>query len=107
MVRDILERVADKWSMLVIGALADGPRRFTAIQAAIPGISHRMLTRTLRTLHRDGMITRTAYAEVPPRVDYELTALGRTLTAPVDAFVGWVNEHRGEIEHNRETFDAS
>lgn len=107
LVRDILERVADKWTMLVIRRLGDGPQRFTAIQASIPGISHRMLTRTLRALERDGMVTRTVYAQVPPRVDYELTGLGATLSEPVLAFVGWVERHQDEVEANRAAFDAA
>ena len=107
LVRDILERVADKWTMLVIQRLGGGPQRFTAIQDSIPGISHRMLTRTLRALERDGMVTRTVYAQVPPRVDYELTPLGATLTEPVLAFVAWVERHQDEVEANRAAFDAA
>lgn len=107
LVRDILERVADKWTMLVIRRLEDGPQRFTTIQASIPGISHRMLARTLRALERDGMVTRTAYAQVPPRVDYELTEFGATLIEPVLAFVGWVERHQDEVETNRAAFDAA
>ncbi len=106
LVRDILERVSDKWTMFVIGILAEGPQRFGALQACVPGISHRMLTRTLRALERDGMVTRTVYAQVPPRVDYELTPLGATLIEPVLAFVGWVERHQDEVEANRAAFDA-
>ena len=106
LVRDMVTRVADKWTMLVIRSLADGPTRFTALMDAIPGISHRMLTRTLRSLHRDGMVTRTAYAEVPPRVEYALTALGATLIDPVAAFVEWAERHQEEVTSNRQRFDG-
>jgi DNA-binding HxlR family transcriptional regulator len=105
-VRDMLESTADKWTILVIEALSGGTLRFTALQAEVAGISHRMLTRTLRSLERNGMITRTAYAEVPPRVDYALTPLGRTLIEPVDAFIHWAEEHRSVIDDNRVRFDA-
>lgn len=106
LVRGMLERVADRWTMWVIGTLSDGPMRFTAIQDSVPGISHRMLTVTLRALERDGMVTRTAYAQVPPRVEYELTALGRGLILPVQGLMAWVREHRHEVEANRRDFDA-
>ncbi|WP_363355794.1 winged helix-turn-helix transcriptional regulator [Microbacterium sp. LMI12-1-1.1] len=102
----MLESVADKWTILVIEALAEDTKRFTAIETAVPGISHRMLTRTLRNLERDGMLTRTVYAEVPPRVDYALTSLGRTLIEPVDAFIRWAEQHRHIIDENRGAFDA-
>ena len=104
--RELLGRVSDKWTMLVMEVLADGPQRFTQALAAVPGISHRMLTTTLRALHRDGMVTRTAYAEVPPRVEYELTPLGLTLTQPIKAFVAWADEHQLEVESNRTRFDG-
>jgi len=104
--RGMLESIADKWTILVVEALAHGTKRFTAVQAAVPGISHRMLTRTLRHLERDGMLTRTVYAEVPPRVDYELTALGQTLITPVDGFIRWAEEHRDIVDQKRQEFDA-
>jgi len=106
LVRDLLERVGDKWTLLVIRGLADGPVRFTSLQDAVTGISHRMLTRTLRALERDGMVARTVYAEVPPRVEYELTRLGATLLEPVMAMVEWVDRHRAEVEANRAAFDG-
>ena len=102
----MLERVADKWTMLVIVALARGPLRFTRILEANPGISHRMLTKTLLALHRDGMVTRTAYAETPPRVDYELTHLGQTLIDPMSAFVEWAEQYGPQVHDNRAHFDA-
>lgn len=106
LVRDMIVRVADKWTMLIIEQLSSGPMRFTALMASVPGISHRMLTQTLRALQRDGMVSRTAYAEVPPRVEYELTPLGRTLIGPVAAFVAWAQDHHAEVMANRDAYDA-
>jgi len=105
-VRDVLARVGDKWTVLVISALAHGPLRFTALHEGIPGISQRMLAQTLRALTRDGLASRTAYPEVPPRVEYELTALGRSLASAVDHLVGWVKDHQDEIARNRDLHDA-
>jgi DNA-binding HxlR family transcriptional regulator len=106
LVREMIVRMADKWSLLLIEHLSHGPERFTGLMAAVPGISHRMLTHTLRTLERDGMVTRTVHAEVPPRVDYALTDLGMSLSAPVAAFVVWAHEHHSEVAVHRATFDA-
>ncbi len=106
LIRDILVRVSDKWTILVVQNLAAGPMRFTVLQGAVKGISHRMLTRTLRALERDGMVTRTAYAQVPPRVDYELTDLGRGLSQPVRALGDWAMRHQNDIEAARSRFDA-
>ncbi|MFE2267077.1 winged helix-turn-helix transcriptional regulator [Streptomyces griseosporeus] len=106
LVRDLLARVGDKWTVLVIGALAEGPLRFTAVHERIAGVSQRMLGHTLRALTRDGLVTRTAHAEVPPRVEYALTPLGRSLADTVAHTVRWVQEHRTEILDNRERFDA-
>ena len=106
LVRDMLVRVGDKWTMLTIEQLSAGPMRFTALMSSVPGISHRMLTQTLRALQRDGMVSRTAYAEVPPRVEYELTPLGRTLIGPVAAFVAWAQDHYVEVMANRDAYDA-
>ena len=105
-VRDVLARVGDKWTMLVLSALKDGPMRFTALHEHVAGISQRMLGHTLGALTRDGLTTRTAYAEVPPRVEYELTDLGRSLAAAVDHLVGWVAQHQDEITDNRARADA-
>jgi DNA-binding HxlR family transcriptional regulator len=105
-VRDVLNRVGDKWSVLAIILLSDGPKRFNELRRAIDGISQRMLTLTLRGLERDGLITRTLYASVPPRVDYELTRLGRTLLTPVHALAAWAAKHRVEIQDARERHDA-
>lgn len=106
LVRDIFTMTGDRWSMPVIRALDDGPVRFTALMAHVDGISHRMLTRTLRSLERDGLVSRTSYPESPPRVEYELTALGETLSEPVRAFIGWTQRHQAEIEESRRRFDG-
>ncbi|KJC64449.1 winged helix-turn-helix transcriptional regulator [Agreia bicolorata] len=106
LVRDIFTMTGDRWSMPVIRALDDGPMLFTALMQAVEGISHRMLTRTLRSLERDGLVCRTSYPESPPRVEYELTELGETLSEPVRAFVGWTQQHQAEIEESRRRFDA-
>lgn len=100
-VREVLDRVGDKWSLLVIGTLRDGPLRFGGLEASVAGISQRMLTRTLKHLVEDGLVDRTAYAEVPPRVEYELTELGRTLLPLVMALAQWAMAHRDEINANR------
>lgn len=104
-IRDLLARIGDKWSLLVIGMLDAGPKRFTVLQRGIAGISHRMLTLTLRQLERDGLVLRTSYPEVPPRVEYELTALGRTLEEPALGLVRWAAENHDEILRSREAFD--
>ncbi|MGW9042802.1 winged helix-turn-helix transcriptional regulator [Streptomyces lydicus] len=107
LVRDVLARVGDKWTVLVITTLADGPLRFTTLHGRIVGVSQRMLSQTLRSLTRDGLITRTAYAEVPPRVEYALTPLGRSLSDTVTHVVRWVQENQGEIVRHRELFDGA
>ena len=103
----MLARIGDKWSVLVIMLLADGPRRFNELKRMIGGISQRMLTLTLRGLERDGLITRTMFPTIPPRVDYELTELGRGLTGPMQTLGQWANAHIPEIERARAKFDAS
>ncbi|MGK5674552.1 winged helix-turn-helix transcriptional regulator [Micromonospora sp. URMC 106] len=107
LVRDVLARVGDKWTVLIITALASGPLRFTALHEQVVGISQRMLSQTLRALTRDGLVTRTAYAEVPPRVEYALTPLGRSLSEAVDGLVRWVQDHQGDIVGNRDEFDRA
>ena len=104
--REILNRVGDKWSTLVIGTLGAGPMRFGELLRGIEGISQRMLTLTLRSLERDGLITRTVTPTIPPRVDYELTALGRTLLVPVMGLMDWARTHRDEMQAARAKFDA-
>ena len=104
-VRDILDRVCDKWSLMIMGMLENEPRRFTALLNAVPGISQRMLTLTLRNLERDGLVTRTVFAEVPPRVEYELTTLGATLIPAVLAIAQWAYENHSTVEAHRDAFD--
>jgi DNA-binding HxlR family transcriptional regulator len=104
-VASILARVGDKWSVFVIMMLGDGPKRFNEIKRLIGGISQRMLTLTLRGLERDGLVTRTVFPTIPPRVDYELTDLGRGLSQPVQALGGWAMAHQTEIEDARARFD--
>jgi len=104
-VASVLARVGDKWSVFVIMMLGQGPKRFNELKRMIGGISQRMLTLTLRGLERDGLITRTVFPTIPPRVDYELTDLGRGLAKPVEALGQWVFEHKQEIEHARTRFD--
>ena len=100
-----LARVGDKWSVFVIMLLGDGPRRFNEIKRMVGGISQRMLTLTLRGLERDGLVTRTVFPTIPPRVDYELTDLARGLREPVVALGKWAIEHQDEIEAARAHFD--
>jgi DNA-binding HxlR family transcriptional regulator len=105
-VASVLARVGDKWSVLVIMMLADGPRRFNELKRMIGGISQRMLTLTLRGLERDGLVTRTVFPTIPPRVDYELTELGQSLCVSVKALGGWALEHLAQIQTAREKFDG-
>lgn len=104
-VRDVLNRVGDKWSVFVVSLLGDGPRRFSELRRTIEGISQRMLTRTLRGLERDGLVTRTVYPTIPPRVDYELTPLGKTLLEPIQALAAWAQKHRVVIRDARDHYD--
>ena len=105
-VRQILDRIADKWSLLVIALLERRTLRFTELRREIDGISQRMLTVTLRQLERDGLVRRTVHPVVPPRVDYELTPLGATLYCTIDALVHWTEEHQGEVAAARAAYDA-
>ncbi|WP_020660842.1 winged helix-turn-helix transcriptional regulator [Amycolatopsis benzoatilytica] len=100
-VREVLDRIGDKWSLLVIGTLRSGPLRFGELHEAAAGISQRMLTLTLKRLVEDGLVVRTAYAEVPPRVEYEVTELGRTLVPHVMALAEWAMAHHEQINANR------
>lgn len=104
-VRDLMDRIGDKWSLLIIGMLRTGQQRFGELQRRIPGISQRMLTLKLRSLERDGLITRTVHAEVPPRVEYELTEMGQTLIEPALGLALWAVEHQPAISEAREAFD--
>jgi DNA-binding HxlR family transcriptional regulator len=103
--RQILDRIGDKWSLYIIATLAKGTRRFNELRRGIDGISQRMLTLTLRGLERDGLILRTMYPTIPPRVDYELTELGRTLLEPVMALVNWANDNQFAIADAQRHFD--
>jgi DNA-binding HxlR family transcriptional regulator len=105
-IRDVLDRVGDKWSVLVIVELANGPRRFRQLQRAIDGISQRMLTLTVRRMERDGLVTRTVYPTVPAHVDYQLTDTGASLTHLVKALADWSLEHRDAIAQARRTYDT-
>jgi DNA-binding HxlR family transcriptional regulator len=104
-VREVLDRVGDKWSVLIIVLLGQRTHRFSELHRAIEGISQRMLTLTVRSLERDGLVKRTVYATVPPRVDYELTGLGQTLLVPLAALSAWANAHRGDIKAARDQHD--
>jgi DNA-binding HxlR family transcriptional regulator len=106
LVRDLLDRIGDKWSLMIIGTLHRGPLRFSALQQAIGGISQRMLTLNLRQLQRDGLITRTVYAEVPSRVEYELTDLGHGLLVPALELVNWAADNAEKVRVHREIYDA-
>jgi DNA-binding HxlR family transcriptional regulator len=103
--RQVLDRVGDKWSLLVIELLGDGARRFSDLRRGVAGISQRMLTVTLRGLERDGLITRTVHPTVPPRVEYALTIMGRTLLSTVCDLVDWADEHVNEIDSARASYD--
>lgn len=105
-VREVLHRVGDKWSVQIVALLGDGPQRFSELRRSIEGISQRMLTLTLRGLERDGLITRTVFPEIPPRVEYELTRLGQTLLEPISGLAEWAAAYRTSIQEARERFDT-
>ena len=105
-VSELLGRVGDKWTVLVVATLGDGPKRFNELRRALGSISQRMLTLTLRGLERDGLLTRTVFPTVPPRVDYELTRLGRSLLEPVNGLSLWARKNRAAISDARRRFDA-
>jgi DNA-binding HxlR family transcriptional regulator len=104
-VSEVLSRVGDKWTVLVVSTLGDGPKRFNELRRALGSISQRMLTLTLRALERDGLVTRTVFPTIPPRVDYELTDLGRSLLEPVSGLGLWARRHRPDIQEARRRFD--
>lgn len=106
-VSEVLSRVGDKWTILVVGELGQGPKRFNEIRRALGSISQRMLTLTLRGLERDGLVTRTVFPTVPPRVDYELTRLGRSLLEPVSGIGLWARQNRERIQEARRRFDST
>ena len=103
-VAETLDRIGDKWTVLVVGALEQGPLRYNEIRRAIDGISQRMLTLTLKGLERDGLINRTMYPTIPPRVDYELTELGTKLMVPLRSLYDWAMKHRATILEARRKF---
>jgi DNA-binding HxlR family transcriptional regulator len=99
--RLVLDRIADKWTALIIQVLAHGTKRYAALQREIGGISQKMLTQTLRSLERDGLVRRTVHPVVPPKVEYALTRLGRTLIEPLQALCRWSEKHLSELQANR------
>jgi DNA-binding HxlR family transcriptional regulator len=105
--RQLLDRIADKWVTLVIVALADGPMRFSALSRRLAGVSQKMLTQTLRTLQRDGLLTRTVTAAVPVRVDYALTDLGRSLLGPIAHLKEWAEAHMSDVQRAQVWYDRS
>ena len=104
-IRGILDRIGDKWTLLVVATLHGERMRFGALMQRIPGVSQRMLTRTLRHLERDGLVSRTVFAEVPPRVEYELTPTGRTLVDPAVTLAEWAIENNPGIERSQRDYD--
>ena len=102
----LLQRIGDKWTVLVVQTLAEGPRRFNELRREIPSVSQRMLTLTLRNLERDGLVSRTVTPTIPPRVDYELTALGHSLQKPICGLATWASENVGAIDAAQKKFDA-
>jgi DNA-binding HxlR family transcriptional regulator len=104
--RQVLDRIGDTWSVLIIATLAEGPRRYSQLAARIDGISPKMLTQTLRGLERDGMISRTVFPEVPPRVEYDLTGLGRSLLGLVSGMSAWAEEHIDDVVGARVAYDT-
>jgi DNA-binding HxlR family transcriptional regulator len=105
-VTDVLARIGDKWTVMVVGTLREGPLRYNELQRRVEGISQRMLTLTLKGLEQDGLVNRTMYPTIPPRVDYELTGLGHSLIAPLRVLFDWATEHRAEIVAARNDFEA-
>lgn len=103
----IIDRIGDKWTVMVVGHLSRGSLRFNELMRAIPGVSHRMLTLTLRGLQRDGLVSRTAFATVPPRVDYALTELGLSLTGPLTMLAGWASDNKLAVEAARVAYDVA
>jgi DNA-binding HxlR family transcriptional regulator len=105
-IRGILDRIGDKWTLLVVATLHGERMRFGELQQRIPGVSQRMLTRTLRHLERDGLVRRTVFAEVPPRVEYDLTETGKTLVEPAVTLAEWAIQHNPDIERSQQDYDA-
>jgi len=104
---EVLSRVGDKWTVLVVWTLGDSPKRFNELRKSLGSISQRMLTLTLRALERDGLVKRTVFATIPPRVDYELTKLGRSLLGPVSELGLWARKNRSAIQNSRQRYDSA
>ena len=102
----LLSRIGDKWTVLVVQTLSEGPRRFNELRREIPAVSQRMLTLTLRNLERDGLVNRTVTPTIPPRVDYELTGLGESLLNPINALAGWAMDNVAAIHDAQARFDT-
>lgn len=105
--RRLLDRIGDRWTVLIVVALDPGPQRFSALAARVGGISQKMLTQTLRSLERDGFVTRTSYPEIPPRVEYELTTLGRSLLGPLRALEEWAVANMSEVVDHQQEYAAA
>ena len=105
-IRDVLDRLGDRWTVLVLKVLADGTLRFTEIRRRIDDISQRMLAQTLRRLEQDGLVSRTVHPTIPPRVDYALTPMGRDVLRPLNALAQWALDHRLDVETARAAYDA-
>jgi DNA-binding HxlR family transcriptional regulator len=105
--RRILDRIGDRWTVLIVGILADGDARFSELRRRIEGVSQKMLTQTLRGLERDGLVRRTVYPEVPVRVEYALTDAGRTLQGPLRALQEWSIEHLADVSASQQEFDRA
>ncbi len=104
--RALLDRIGDQWTVLIVGVLGDGPLRFTEIGKRVRGISQKVLTQTLRSLVRDGILIRTAYPEIPPHVEYELTTLGRNLAEPLEMLDKWARANMDEVLAARKSYDS-
>ena len=105
--RRILDRIGDRWTVLVVGVLAEGDARFSELRRRVDGVSQKMLTQTLRALERDGLVTRTVYPEVPVRVEYALTEAGRTLRGPLEALREWSIIHLGDVAESQQAYDRA
>ncbi|NVK38425.1 MAG: helix-turn-helix transcriptional regulator [Gammaproteobacteria bacterium] len=105
-IRNVVAQIGDKWSMLILFALVDGADRFNSLKSRVVGISQRMLTQTLRDLEREGYVNRTVYPEVPVKVEYELTKMGRDLVKPLYQLVSWADNHHEQIKASRQSYDA-
>jgi DNA-binding HxlR family transcriptional regulator len=105
-ISSLLQRIGDKWSVLVVGTLGDGSKRFNELRREIPSVSQRMLTLTLRNLERDGLVSRTVTPSIPPRVDYELTELGRSLLPPISGLTEWAMDNVGAIHSAQARYDT-